>query len=835
MRKTTLLCALLATALCGGAQAQDNVAYSLVTSADGLTNGTKYVLKYTGPNQTLFNRYVYEERPHTCSNLKEDGTVNEWRGEGWDATTLLGGDYGIMRYDKTESGGAPSFTADQTQYFFTLEAGDNGKFAIKSASGKYVDGRDFREVVSNKGVPVHTVSSTVNQTYFTFTWDSEHSCWNIGNGAASGRNHLNVGNGVDGGCVTLWNNAAGNDKGQWQLYAVLENAVTVTVTSQVNLGNGDERDYKSETVSTTIGASVAAPTYSYLTLAEGESETVEVTGDGQTITFTYVQDLPFETTAVANGTFPADAKWYGVDMHSNQTATNGGQYTWQYNADDARLLTPGTPKALSTGLPYEQQFCFDGNIVDGFKIYNRAAGAGMTLESTANNPTLTANNANNLWKLVKSTAIEGAFWFQQPGGTQYLNHQTENNGAIHVAKYGNADHGSSCRAFPAASFSYNYLSNFTTAPAGAVGGLTDENATAQAVEAVAAYEDNKFNSDYFADALAAVSAAASDTVAFVPGAYYRLVNVGLANGTVTYADGAANLTGNITETEALAEPGTVIRFEPVEGADGQYRLMVQGRYFGNTRQIANVVLTDAAGAPAYTIAKANAGGRFVIKDVTGGDYAYLNLQSSSRNVLGWSSGEDASRWYIMPATELTVALNSAEGSTWASLYLPFGVNLPDGLKAYTGTRNDEAQTVTLTAIDAVPAETGVILEGSEETYTLTIADVTADVANNAFTGTNQQLTDIDKAAYYTLGYGSNGLGLYHPNETTLRANVAFLQAGAQGVQGYRLMLDGTTTGIEGAPAAGAATDGTWYDLGGRRVTSPTKGVYVKNGRKVVVK
>lgn len=827
MRKTTLLCALLATALCGGAQAQSDVTYRLVTTADGLTNGGTYVLKYTGPGSPA-NVYIYEETSHTCHDN------NGWQGDDWNATRLLGENYGIVRRQANGTSEAPSFTADQTQYFFTLEAGDNGKFAIKSASGNYVDGRDFTEVVSGKGVPVHTVSSTVNQTYFTFTWDSGQSRWNIGNGAASGRNYLNVG-GVDDGCATMWNSTTGNDKGNWQIYAVMDDAVSVTVTSQVDLGSGDVRTYSIETLTSAVGATVAAPDITYLTLAEGQPSEVEVTANGQTITFTYVQNLPFETTAVADGTFPADAKWYGVDMHSNQTATNGGQYTWQYNAVDARLLTPGTPKALSTGLPYEQQFCFDGNIVDGFKIYNRAAGAGMTLESTANNPTLTTSNANNLWKLVKSTAIEGAFWFQQPGGTQYLNHQTENNGAIHVAKYGNADHGSSCRAFPAASFSYNYLSNFTTAPAGAVGGLTDENATAQAVEAVAAYEDNKFNSDYFADALAAVSAAASDTVAFVPGAYYRLVNVGLENGTVTYADGAANLTGNITETEALAEPGTVVRFEPVEGVEGQYHLMVQGRYFGTTRGSTPVVLTDAASAPAYTIAKANATGRFVIKDVTGGDQAYLNLQSSSRNVLGWSSNEDASRWYIVPATELTVALNSAEGSTWASLYLPFGVDLPDGLKAYTGTRNDEAQTVTLTAIEAVPAETGVILEGSEETYTLTIADVTADVANNAFTGTNQQLTYIDKAAYYTLGYGSNGLGLYHPNETTLRANVAFLQAGAQGVQGYRLMLDGTTTGIEGAPTAGADKADTWYDLSGRRVTSPTKGVYVKNGRKVVVR
>lgn len=387
--------------------------------------------------------------------------------------------------------------------------------------------------------------------------------------------------------------------------------------------------------------------------------------------------------------------------------------------------------------------------------------------------------------------------------------------------------------YPAASFSYNYLTLYTTTvPAGVVGDFVAE-IRSQIETAIDEYETYKFDSHHFASVLTAMAKA--DTVAFEPGAYYRLVNVGIDNGTITYADGAANLTGNISDADALAEPGTVIRFEPVNDQEGQYHLMVQGRYLSTTRASVNVQLTDAANAVAYTIAKANAQGRYVIKDVTGANQAYLNLNNDTRNVLGWSSNEDASRWYIVPATSLEVTLNSAEGATWASLYLPFGVKLPEGLKAYTGTRNDEAQTVTLTAIDAVPAETGVILEGSEETYTLTITDVTADVAGNAFTGTNQQLTDIDKAAYYTLGYGSNGLGLYHPNETTLRANVAFLQAGAQGVQGYRLMLDGTTTGIEGAPTAGADKADTWYDLSGRRVTAPTKGVYIQNGRKVVVK
>jgi uncharacterized protein YlzI (FlbEa/FlbD family) len=30
-------------------------------------------------------------------------------------------------------------------------------------------------------------------------------------------------------------------------------------------------------------------------------------------------------------------------------------------------------------------------------------------------------------------------------------------------------------------------------------------------------------------------------------------------------------------------------------------------------------------------------------------------------------------------------------------------------------------------------------------------------------------------------------------------------------------------------------DGEWYDLGGRRIAQPTKGIYIINGKKIVIK
>jgi hypothetical protein len=46
---------------------------------------------------------------------------------------------------------------------------------------------------------------------------------------------------------------------------------------------------------------------------------------------------------------------------------------------------------------------------------------------------------------------------------------------------------------------------------------------------------------------------------------------------------------------------------------------------------------------------------------------------------------------------------------------------------------------------------------------------------------------------------------------------------------------GETTGIETMSEVRGVMSDVWYDLQGRRVENPTKGVYIKNGRKVVIK
>ena len=59
-------------------------------------------------------------------------------------------------------------------------------------------------------------------------------------------------------------------------------------------------------------------------------------------------------------------------------------------------------------------------------------------------------------------------------------------------------------------------------------------------------------------------------------------------------------------------------------------------------------------------------------------------------------------------------------------------------------------------------------------------------------------------------------------------------APAQGRQ-YTFDFNGTTTAIDNVTISGME-DGTWYTISGLRVNRPAaKGVYIHNGRKVIVK
>ena len=129
-----------------------------------------------------------------------------------------------------------------------------------------------------------------------------------------------------------------------------------------------------------------------------------------------------------------------------------------------------------------------------------------------------------------------------------------------------------------------------------------------------------------------------------------------------------------------------------------------------------------------------------------------------------------------------------------------------------------------------------ILKSTNPTITLTYEGDTGTLANNDLQGT---ATDIATPTNtYMLVKGSSGVGFYHWEGTDIPAGRGYLTiAGGGGVKAfYPLSGDEGTTAIEMAETADEARDAVLYDLSGRRVQgNPRSGIYVKNGKKIIIK
>lgn len=164
------------------------------------------------------------------------------------------------------------------------------------------------------------------------------------------------------------------------------------------------------------------------------------------------------------------------------------------------------------------------------------------------------------------------------------------------------------------------------------------------------------------------------------------------------------------------------------------------------------------------------------------------------------------------------------------------VKADENTTVYTATLNADGTEVTLTEVEdkTVPRGQAVILKstvGEPLLYTSTETG-TGDFSNNSLRGTEQTIktSDID-GTVYTLAAEGDGLGFYRYTGENLASRKAFLVIeGGSGAR-YISFAGNETTAISDA-AAEPAVEGAVYDLQGRRVSEPQKGLYIVNGKKI---
>lgn len=203
----------------------------------------------------------------------------------------------------------------------------------------------------------------------------------------------------------------------------------------------------------------------------------------------------------------------------------------------------------------------------------------------------------------------------------------------------------------------------------------------------------------------------------------------------------------------------------------------------------------------------------------------------------WNLPVTGNNFIINEVTEIPVTISAAGVAT---LNLPFAVTIPKGVKAYTGTKNDNE--ITLTEITGtIPANTPVIIEGEGKVHQFAIAYGNTDTNEaTGLKGTLAPVTIADDATAYVLKNGGQGIGLYKIDSTsdrTIGANKAYAATDASDTNAPQMLSFnfGNVTGIT-AIQGQKNENNTYYDLNGRRVLYPVHGIFVKgNGQKVYIK
>ena len=202
---------------------------------------------------------------------------------------------------------------------------------------------------------------------------------------------------------------------------------------------------------------------------------------------------------------------------------------------------------------------------------------------------------------------------------------------------------------------------------------------------------------------------------------------------------------------------------------------------------------------------------------------------------------DNSTW-TLTHNRYDVTANLVDGAYWSTFYSEIGNHeAPEGTQVFAV--NLTGSVITMTEIEdgIVKSGEGVVLKQATESSNLTttiIMTLTEDASNgdfstNSLQGTATSITTTGNA--YVLNNGTQGVGFYKLSSGgTIGANKAYLTYSGDLAREFFL--------FEVASGIGAALNDNVemindnvYDLQGRRVSQPAKGLYIVNGKKYIKK
>ena len=571
---------------------------------------------------------------------------------------------------------------------------------------------------------------------------------------------------------------------------------------------------------------------------------VSITG-GDVIEWIYKCPFKVSDEPVA-GEFAANTHWHFLDIHSSNH--------WLLNIPEGFNYANKIPANTNTkSFADDFLWCITGNNSDGYRLYNKRAGATKVMTFTSGTGAfmsdLSGNEDVSLFTIAHSTWYESGYTTGAPTFVFSGSSARPNYKGSAVASWGYSDVGSEFTFEPIDDYiddllTTNYLPYFIN-NIGYMGGLSWDDAlyTSDLAEEFAAVYDAPTIEGYntFVSHLNAAK------VQPVENAKYHIISA--------YPE--YNKKQGVLKAMYYDTSASKFKWKTYDSADDAFTFQLRktGENWNIYCPSANKYLTqcagsDNAGESPVTFTFSDLGfAQWNINDLT---TTYHSLHTGGHSsgagpngdLTNWPGGKDgASSWYVAPIIETTSAISpaavDAEEDVYQTFANPYDCQVVNAEVYYITAQTASTAHVEKATSEIIPANTGVILKAKKgatiSIRPLSVAYDTNLTNNNILIAGNGSTTVTE--GNFMLAYSSTDeIGKFYAigaGGYIVPANKAYLPAFA-GVKSLVLSFD-EETGIQSIENEQSTLNGDIYNIAGLRVNKATKGLYIINGKKVVIK
>lgn len=312
--------------------------------------------------------------------------------------------------------------------------------------------------------------------------------------------------------------------------------------------------------------------------------------------------------------------------------------------------------------------------------------------------------------------------------------------------------------------------------------------------------------------------------------FYRLK--GHSSGNYMDASGVVDSRMSMKSEDACSATGSVFYLT----ADNKLLSLHNGLYLKDTY---SQTAQGAANGNKLTIfpSQGNVEGKYTLyTNNSGSKYVFDNGNRVDRN----SEYAEQCNWTLEPVNSLPVDISSVG---WATFYAPVPIHIPaeGDLAAYTVAIDENAGNCTLTQVTGdIPANTGLVLRKHHGglVYIDIAQSGTPVESTNNLTGTIETISHPGNYTYaLQRSVDQQYVGLFLYNSGNIPGFRSYYHSANSHAMrnGFAFNTDGPSTAITEVPDAMPQVQQGIYDLSGRRVSQPTRGIYIVGGKKTIIR